>query len=130
MKQEFVCIVCPNSCRLTVSEANGEIEVSGHECNRGVEYGFSEYRNPKRMLTTTVAINGAVLPRLPVISTAEIPKNKLRRCLEQLYVTAVTAPVKAGDIVLRDIGHTGVDIAASRSMDRKNDRESDEEAGR
>ncbi|NLA12321.1 MAG: DUF1667 domain-containing protein [Firmicutes bacterium] len=128
--KEFVCIVCPNSCRLTVSEENGEITVSGNECNRGVEYGLSEYCNPRRMLTTTVAISGAVLPRLPVISTAEIPKNKLKRCLEQLYSTAVTAPVQSGDIVLRDICRTGVDIAASRSIYRKNDRESDEEAGR
>lgn len=116
MKKEFTCIICPNSCRLTVREIDGEIEVSGHECKRGLEHGASEYRHPLRMLTSTVAISGALLPRLPVISTAEIPKKKLERCLEEIYELAVTAPVTSGDILIRDICHTGVNIVASRSM--------------
>ena len=32
MKKEFVCIVCPNSCHLTVEEKDGELKVSGNRC--------------------------------------------------------------------------------------------------
>ena len=128
MKKEIICIVCPNSCRLTVSEQNGEIIVSGHECRRGLEHGISEYRDPRRMLTSTVAIDGGTLPRLPVISTAEIPRDKLRGCLEALYMVRVRAPVKGGDLIVEDICGTGVDIVASRSMSRTDDPQSDKEA--
>lgn len=130
MKKEFVCIVCPNSCRLTVSEQKGEIEVSGHECKRGLEHGLSEYRNPRRMLTSTVAVAGAGLPRLPVISTAEIPKRKLKDCLNELYATAVSAPVTSGDVVVKDICGTGVDMIASRSMNKISRLKKNEEAMR
>lgn len=128
MKKEVICIVCPNSCRLTVSEQGGEITVSGHECKRGLEHGISEYRDPRRMLTTTVAIAGGTLPRLPVISTAEIPRGKLGECLQALYKVGVTAPVKSGDLIIKDICGTGVDIAASRSMSKKDYRQSNKEA--
>lgn len=114
--KEFVCIVCPSSCRLAVSEKDGEISVAGNGCKRGIEHGISEYTNPMRMLTSTVAIAGGTLPRLPVIATAEVPKAKLGECLDRIYATGATAPVKCGDVLISDICGTGVDIIASRSM--------------
>lgn len=118
MKREIICIVCPNSCRLTVEEAGGEIKVSGNECRRGEDHGIKEYRNPVRMLTTTVAVRGGVLPRLPVISTVEVPKAKLGECLEVLYHTEVKAPLNCGDIITANICGTGADVIASRSLKR------------
>lgn len=119
MAKEYVCIVCPSSCRLTVEEVNEEVVVTGHECKRGIAHGVSEHCNPLRMITTTVAISGGTLPRLPIISTAEIPKSKVDDCLKHLYSIVVTAPIKCGDILCKDICSTGVDIIASRSMDKK-----------
>jgi CxxC motif-containing protein len=117
--KEYVCIVCPASCRLQVEERDGGIAVSGNVCKRGLDYGVQEYTDPKRMLTTTVAIEGGVLPRIPVISDGETPKAKLRDCLAQLYALKLHAPVNAGDVVARNICGTGVDVVASRSMKRK-----------
>lgn len=128
MKKELICIVCPNSCRLTVSEQSGEITVSGHECKRGLEHGLSEYRDPRRMLTSTVAISGGALPRLPVISTTEVPREMLGECLEALYAVGVAAPVKAGDIIVGNICGTGIDVIASRSMSGEEQRQSNKEA--
>jgi CxxC motif-containing protein len=119
MTKEFVCIVCPNSCRLRVTEENGKITVTGNECVRGERHGIHEYREPTRMLTTTVAIRGGTLPRLPVISREEVPKAALDRCLKALYRIELTAPLRCGDIVAKNIGDTGVDVIASRSMNRK-----------
>lgn len=118
-QKQFVCIVCPNSCRLTVEERGGEITVTGNECKRGVAHGVHEYTNPERMLTTTVAIEGGTLPRIPVIGTAEVPKAKLRQCLDQLYKLTLAAPIRCGDVILGNICDTGVDVVASRSMRRK-----------
>lgn len=117
--KEFICIVCPNSCRLTVWEESGEVLVQGNDCNRGIAHGKSEYENPVRMLTTTVRVIGGVLRRLPVITSAEIPKARLSACLEALYAFSVEAPVKCGEILMQNICGTGADILASRDLKQK-----------
>lgn len=116
---EYVCIVCPNSCRLHVEEVDGEILVTGNECKRGVAHGIHEYTNPERMLTTTIAVQGGTLPRIPVISSGEVPKSKLKECLAHLYTLKVQTPVQCGQIIESNICGTGVDVLASRSMPRK-----------
>ena len=115
-KKEFVCIACPNSCKLTVWEEGGEIHVDGYACKRGIDHGKNEYINPMRMLTTTVAIEGGHHRRLSVSSTGEIPKNMISQCLDVLYAVKLVAPVKRGDVIASDICGTGVDIVASRTM--------------
>jgi len=116
MKAEYICIVCPSSCRLLVTEEDGKIKVNGNGCRRGEEHGIQEYREPLRMLTTTVAARDAVLPRLPVISSMEIPKAKLAECLKLLYKMEVSAPLRCGDVIVKNICDTGADVVASRSL--------------
>lgn len=116
MTKEYICIVCPSSCRLSVTGEGGEISVTGNTCKRGLEHGISEFTNPQRMLTSTVAISGGSLPRLPVISTGELPKAKLREALDTVYAAKIKAPVKCGEVLIGNICGTGVDIVASRSM--------------
>ena len=128
MKKEYTCIVCPSSCRLTVSEEHGDISITGNECGRGKEHGIQEYRNPLRMLTTTVAIKTPVsydrmhgiqqghLPRVPVISTGEIPRAKIGECLDVLYKIKAAVPLRCGEIIVSNICNTGVDIIASCSI--------------
>ena len=119
MTKEFICIVCPNSCHLRVTETTERITVCGNECSRGEKHGIHEYREPTRMLTTTVAITGGALPRLPVISREEVPKALLGECLETLYKMKLRAPLRCADIIVKDICGTGVDVIASRSIDKK-----------
>ena len=119
MTKEYVCIVCPNSCHLTVTDENGEIQVSGNSCKRGKEHGIAEFTRPMRMLTSTVAITGALLPRLSVVSTGVVPKDQLGDCLQEIYGVEVKAPIHCGDVIIKDIQHTGVDIVASKTMQVK-----------
>lgn len=116
IKLECVCIVCPMSCRITVTKSGEEFVVSGNNCKRGEKHAINEYICPQRMLTSTVKVENGTLPRLPVISTSEIPKDKIRECLEELYKVSVKAPIKDGQIIIKDICGTGVDIKSSRSM--------------
>jgi len=116
MKKEMICIVCPISCALTVTQIEEEILVEGNRCKRGKVFGEQEFINPLRMLTSTIAIKGARLPRLPVVSSGELPINRMKEFLQVLYGVRLQAPVKKGDIVVADILGTGVDILASRSM--------------
>lgn len=119
MTREIVCIVCPGSCRLTVTEENGAVTVTGNTCKRGEAHGKNEYLNPMRMLTSTVAVTGGTLPRLSVITTGEVPKSKLKACLDEVYRACVAAPVRCGDVLIKNLCGTGVDLIASRTMKAK-----------
>lgn len=118
-KKNYVCIACPNSCKLTVWEEDGEVRVEGHTCNRGIEHGKNEYTNPMRMLTTTVAIEGGHHRRLAVVSNGEIPKRMMDQCLAELYRLKLEAPVMRNQIIAENICGTGIDIVASRTMKRR-----------
>ncbi|WP_305767196.1 DUF1667 domain-containing protein [Candidatus Epulonipiscium viviparus] len=114
--KEYICIVCPLSCDLTLTDTAGELSVAGNTCKRGETYAKNEYTNPVRMLTTTVAIKNSTHPLLPVISSAALPKNQLRKCLDILYKLKLTAPVKEGDLIVKNIADTGVDIISAKTV--------------
>ena len=112
----LVCIQCPLGCHLTVEEKDGEIIVTGNNCPRGAAYGKSEMTAPVRILTTTVAIDSADHHRLPVISSAPLPKGRIMDAVKALKETEVKVPVHRGDVIVKDILGLGVDILASRSI--------------
>jgi CxxC motif-containing protein len=98
-----------------VDEEHG-YAVTGNACPRGEKYGEKELKNPTRTLTSTVCIAGAALPRLPVKTDAEIPKADVMRAVRLLDGLCIQAPVRVGDVLLRDILGTGVNFVATRSM--------------
>lgn len=118
---KLVCIECPVGCEMEVEEVEGEVKVKGNRCPRGEKYAIQEMRNPRRMLTTTVFVEGGIYPLLPVRSDREIPKGMVRECVKELSKIKVKAPVKMGAVVAKNICKTGVDIIASRGMERDNE---------
>lgn len=112
------CIMCPMGCEMTVTVEDGKVtDVKGNTCPRGVKYANDEITAPKRMLTSTVSIEGGLLPLLPVVSASVLPKERILDCAAYLRSVTVHAPVKTGDVVVKDILGLGVDIIASRDMD-------------
>lgn len=114
---ELVCILCPKGCHLQVDEANG-YAVTGNACPRGVVYGQKELRDPTRTVTSTVRVTGAHIPRLPVKTSAEIPKALVRQAARLLDEVTLAAPVALGTVVLQNILGTGVDFVATRSLEK------------
>ncbi len=115
----YLCIGCPLGCRLEVEaeEDTGDIvEVRGFSCKRGEKYAMQEYTEPRRMVTTTVAIQNGIWGRLPVKTTEAIPKEKVMDLCHQLRQVTLEAPVEMGDVVLPNVFNTGIDVVASRSM--------------
>mgnify|MGYP002535498157 CR=1 FL=1 len=108
------CIMCPMGCEMTVTVENGKvIDVKGNTCPRGAKYANDEVTAPKRMLTTTVRIEGGMLP---LVSETVLPKEKVLDCAAFLRGVTVKAPVKTGDVIVKDILGLGVNIIASRDM--------------
>lgn len=112
---ELICIACPVGCHLKVTEGE-TIIVEGAKCKRGEEYGVKELTNPTRIVTSTMKIKGALGDRIPVRTSADIPKDLIFDCMKEINAVVLTAPIKMGDILIKNILNTGVDIIASRSM--------------
>uniref|UniRef100_A0A7C1K0K2 DUF1667 domain-containing protein n=1 Tax=Caldilinea aerophila TaxID=133453 RepID=A0A7C1K0K2_9CHLR len=115
----YLCIGCPLGCRLEVDEDLEEhaiVEVRGFSCRRGKEYAIQEHTAPQRMVTTTVAIDNARWPRLPVRTSKPVPKEKVLDICRTLRTVRVCAPVASGDIIVRNILNTGADVIATRDM--------------
>lgn len=115
--KELICIVCPKGCHLKVDEQNG-YAVTGNACPRGAEYGKSELMHPTRVLTSTVKVQGGLHRRLPVKTSAPIPKGLLMEAVRVLDTVQLEAPVAMGQVVVHNVLGTGVDVVATRSMDR------------
>ena len=111
---ELICIVCPKGCHLKVDEAT--FAVTGNHCERGAAYGQTELRNPTRTLTTTVALRDGDLPRCPVRTSAPIPKGKMQAAMEVINRVVLTAPVKVGQVAVRDLLGTGADVIVTRTI--------------
>lgn len=119
MKQEMICITCPMSCHLLIEvEGKQVIEVTGNTCPRGKEYAINEMTNPVRVLTSTVIIENALYPRLPVITSKPIPKDKMMDVMREIDKIKVQAPINVKDVIIQDVCSLGVDILASRSMNK------------
>lgn len=116
MKKELICIVCPRGCHLTIDE---NLNVSGNFCKRGEIYARNEIKNPTRIITTTVAVINGIYPRLSVKTSVPIPKNKIFAVMGELRKVKVTAPIKLGDIIIKNILNTGSDIVATESIDSR-----------
>jgi CxxC motif-containing protein len=115
--KELVCIVCPVGCKLTVEKQGDEYVVKGNVCKRGQDYAVEELTNPTRMLTTTMKLTQSDHVRLPVHTSAPIPKGLIFQAMDAINAATVAAPVKMGEPVIRNILNTGVDICASRTIE-------------
>ena len=114
MDKNLICICCPMGCHLKVNIE--ENKVSGNGCKRGIDYGISEITNPVRVITTTVKVKEGELPVLPVKTKGAIPTDHNSKCMEELKKLEVVAPVSVGEVILKDILGTGIDIVSCRDI--------------
>ena len=108
--KEIVCIVCPNGCRIQCTPSDGGDVFSGNKCPRGIEYAKSELTHPMRSLTTSVRTVFADAPVVSVRTDGEIEKSKIREVVAALGALTVKERIKTGDVVVRDVCQTGVDV--------------------
>ncbi len=114
--EKLICITCPIGCHLTVDRSGDEIKVSGASCQRGVEYAKIELTNPRRTITSTVRIENADYNQIPVKTLSPVPKGKIFDVMKILSEVTVKSPVTVGDIIVKNICDTGIDVVATRSL--------------
>lgn len=118
--KNFVCIICPNGCEILVEYSGSEIKkVSGNLCDKGGEYVRKEHHSPERGITSTVAVRNGILPLVSVKASQPVPKKMIFDVMDAVAEIEVAAPVKIGDVLLKDAAGSGADIVATRNVEKK-----------
>ena len=117
MEQQITCINCPVGCRMTVTqnEAGDVVKVEGNTCLRGDKYARQECTLPLRMITAVIPVENSRIP-LSVKTASPVPKKLITDVMEALKKLQVTAPVSLGQIILKNVCNTGIDIIATRHL--------------
>lgn len=115
--REMICICCPLGCHLTVDDSDlNNIKVTGNTCKRGENYGRDEIICPKRMVTSSVKVLGGEIEMVSVKTSDSIEKSLIFEALETLKGVQLKAPVKIGQIVVKNVCNTNVDFVATKNV--------------
>ena len=112
-ERKLTCIVCPKGCDLIVSFGDdGKIEnISGFTCPRGKDYAYAECTAPVRTVTTTVRCEDGEV--VSVKTSAPIPKGMIFEVMTAINAVNANNGVKIGDIIIKNVCGTGVDVVAT-----------------
>lgn len=112
---KIICIMCPVGCEMEVTKSGGKISVKGNSCPRGVIYGEKEVTSPERMVTTIKQYKGKTIA---LKSNNPVSKKLVEDVLREIKNTPVTRSMSAGDVFIKDVLNTGVDIVVTSSPDK------------
>lgn len=116
--RELTCIGCPMGCALHVEmESGAVVSVAGNTCPHGQSYAEKECVRPERTVTSTVPVVGGVFRMAPVRTAKDIPENLVFAAMRQIHAACLYAPVRAGEVVVKNVAGSGVDLVATRNID-------------
>ena len=120
MEREFVCIICPNGCRIKVEYEGTNIKnIRGDECPKGKDYVKNEITNPLRVFTGSVLIENGNFSLVSVKTSVPIPKKYLKKIGEITLRIKVEAPVAIGQIIASNLFNKNIDLIATRKIEKK-----------
>ncbi|MDE7404662.1 MAG: FAD-dependent oxidoreductase, partial [Lachnospiraceae bacterium] len=92
---QLICIGCPVGCLITAARnEDGSLVITGNTCKKGEAYARNEMTAPVRTVTSMIRVRGGCGFVVPVKTEAEIPKEKIDACMEEIKAAIVDAPVK------------------------------------
>ena len=117
--EKIVCVLCPMGCKIKYNAVDGKIvAVEGNRCPKGLSYLEEELKEPKRIVPTSVKVVNGELSLASVKTSKPIPKRLIPKFMELVKQVQIEAPVKAGDVVMKNVLDTGADVVATRSVRR------------
>lgn len=115
--EKMICITCPMGCHMTVThEGVTVLRTEGNTCKQGLTFAEAEFRDPRRMVATTVRVKGAIHPLVPVYTEKPFPKPRIFDLLREVRQLQIEAPVMMNQVVLEDALGEGINVIASREM--------------
>ena len=120
MEREFVCIICPNGCRIKVDYEGTNIKnIKGDECPKGKDYVENEITNPLRVFTGSVLVENGDFSLVSVKTSVPIPKEYLKKVGEITRRIKVEAPVIIGQVVATNLLNENIDLIATRKIENR-----------
>ena len=125
LRNEFVCVVCPNGCTIDAefepagpSSAGAPklIAFQGARCARGEAWIKQEIESPMRTIATSVLVKGGDYISTSVRTERPIPLAAVPEVMASLRGVVLDAPVKIGQVVLTNPAGTETDIIATRDV--------------
>jgi len=120
MEREFICIICPNGCRIKVDYEGTNIKnIEGDECPKGKDYVENEITNPLRVFTGSVLVENGDFSLVSVKTSVPIPKKYLKKVGEITRRIKVEAPVIIGQVVATNLLNENIDLIATRKIENR-----------
>ena len=118
MNSTIICIVCPVSCPVDVewTREGGVSGIKNHLCRLALNYVESELFDPRRLLTTSMPVDGGDWPLVSVKTGPPIPKHMMLEAMDEIIGKRVKAPIKVGDVLMKDLLGTGSTVIATRNV--------------
>ena len=114
-RRDFVCIVCPRGCPLSIDLDT--LEVTGNTCKRGEIYAKNEVTNPTRTITSSVRVNNREDTLVSVKTTNPIPKAKIMEVMREINKFSVSATTRIGDVVIKNVLGLDSDVVITKNID-------------
>ena len=112
---KLTCIVCPLGCKLKLLVKDSKVlSIEGNRCPRGILFAQSEI-NPRRTLITVLKVDGGNLPVVSAKTSKPIPKDLISEAMKTLSKVIVKAPIKIGDVIVKNLLGLKVDVIATRN---------------
>lgn len=102
----------------TEYNSKGIKSITGYQCKKGQLYAKEELFKPTRILTTTVKVDGGVLPLVSVKTDKPIPKHMIFTVMAEVMRVTLSAPVKLGDIIIKNVQNTKANIVATKTVEQ------------
>lgn len=120
MTRVYTCILCPNSCEITVEyEGKQVLRTEGNKCDKGLGYVTQELTDPKRTVTSSVLVTGGDRPLASVRLTAPISRDLIFPLMEQLQKLVLTAPVVPGTVILEKVFGSEANLITTSTVSKK-----------
>lgn len=118
-ERTLTCIQCPKGCLLTVAVDGGRVtSVAGNDCEKGPPWARQEIEDPVRTLTTSVRVLRGREDLVSVRTDGAIPRRLLAEALSVAKELRVEAPVALGRVIAENLAGTGVNLIATRAIER------------
>lgn len=118
--KNLTCIRCPMGCLLNVEVEGSEVlKVTGNNCKRGDVYARKEVVNPVRTVTSTVKVFNGDIAQAACKTSRDIPRDKIFQVMRELKGVLIPAPVKIGDVIIKNVAGSEADIIATREINLK-----------
>jgi CxxC motif-containing protein len=119
-QKQLICVVCPNGCQIEARIEEGKEvqvkEVTGYQCDKGLDWAKQELINPMRTIASSILVDGGDFPLVSVRTDSPIPLKSIPEVMKAIRTARAKAPVRIGDPLIKNPAHTSCNIIATRHV--------------